>query len=126
MQVTTIATLALVIAFAAAAGSVSANDVSASGKPLTTQQQRMKDCNAQARARSLKGDERKAFMSPCLRGQAVGVPGAAAEKATARAQSPAQLKRRSCGADAKAQGLKGDARKTFVTECVKSEAVSTH
>ena len=31
------------------------------------QQQKMKDCNAQATAKSLKGDERKKFMSECLK-----------------------------------------------------------
>lgn len=31
-----------------------------------TQQERMKSCNAEAKAKTLKGDERKAFMSQCL------------------------------------------------------------
>jgi hypothetical protein len=31
-----------------------------------TQQERMKNCNAEAKAKTLKGDERKAFMSQCL------------------------------------------------------------
>lgn len=35
-------------------------------KPLTAQQQRMKDCNAKAKADALKGDARKAFMKKCL------------------------------------------------------------
>ena len=30
------------------------------------QQQKMKDCNADAKAKDLKGDERKAFMKECL------------------------------------------------------------
>ena len=33
---------------------------------LTAQQQRMKDCNAAASEKGLKGDARKAFMSSCL------------------------------------------------------------
>ncbi|MFO6418737.1 PsiF family protein [Hylemonella sp. W303a] len=36
-----------------------------SGKKQT-QQERMKSCNAEAKAKTLKGDERKAFMSQCL------------------------------------------------------------
>lgn len=36
------------------------------GKPMTAQQQRMKDCNAEAKAKELKGDPRKAFMKSCL------------------------------------------------------------
>ena len=32
-----------------------------------TQQEKMKKCNADASAKALKGDERKAFMSECLK-----------------------------------------------------------
>jgi len=35
-------------------------------KPVTAQQQKMKECNAEAKTKSLKGDERKKFMSSCL------------------------------------------------------------
>lgn len=35
---------------------------------MSAQQQRMKDCNAEAKAKSLKGDKRKAFMKSCLSG----------------------------------------------------------
>ncbi|EYC50314.1 phosphate starvation-inducible protein PsiF [Hylemonella gracilis str. Niagara R] len=31
-----------------------------------TQQERMKNCNAEAKSKTLKGDERKTFMSQCL------------------------------------------------------------
>ena len=34
----------------------------------TAQQEKMKSCNAQASKKALKGDERKAFMSSCLKG----------------------------------------------------------
>ena len=34
----------------------------------TTQQEKMKTCNVQAGQKSLKGDERKKFMSECLKG----------------------------------------------------------
>ena len=37
-----------------------------SNKPAT-QQDKMKTCNADAKAKTLKGDERKAFMSECLK-----------------------------------------------------------
>lgn len=36
-------------------------------KQPTAQQNRMKSCNAEAAKKELKGDERKAFMSSCLR-----------------------------------------------------------
>ena len=34
----------------------------------TAQQNKMKTCNAEAKTQGLKGDERKAFMSSCLKG----------------------------------------------------------
>jgi len=34
----------------------------------TTQQQKMKDCNAEAKTKALKGADRKTFMSTCLKG----------------------------------------------------------
>jgi hypothetical protein len=36
---------------------------------LTPQQQKMKDCNAQAKEKHLKGKEHKSFMSECLKGK---------------------------------------------------------
>ncbi|HAF55707.1 MAG TPA: PsiF repeat-containing protein [Thauera sp.] len=57
------------------------------------QHERMKRCNAEAKEQVLKGDERKAFMSNCLRGRhAAGVTGdtpAAAPAASAPAPVPA-------------------------------------
>jgi hypothetical protein len=38
------------------------------GKKMSEQQNRMKDCNRQAGERNMKGDERKKFMSSCLKG----------------------------------------------------------
>jgi hypothetical protein len=38
-------------------------------KPLTVQQQKMRDCNAEAKESSLKGPERKAFMKECLKNE---------------------------------------------------------
>jgi hypothetical protein len=38
----------------------------AAGRP--TQQDKMKTCNADAGKKNLKGDERKKFMSECLKG----------------------------------------------------------
>jgi hypothetical protein len=43
----------------------SAPGMSKSGKPLTAQQQKMKDCNVEAKG--MKGAERKKFMSGCLK-----------------------------------------------------------
>ena len=41
--------------------------ISAQGLAATAQQEKMKTCNAEATAQTLKGDERKAFMSDCLK-----------------------------------------------------------
>ncbi|HWV90625.1 MAG TPA: PsiF family protein [Burkholderiales bacterium] len=46
---------------------LSADGGKASAKQ-TAQQQKMKSCNAQASKKDMKGDERKAFMSDCLKG----------------------------------------------------------
>jgi hypothetical protein len=69
----------------------------------TAQQERMKSCNAQANKKELKGDERKAFMSACLKG----------DQLTAQ-----QEKMRSCNAQASKKELKGDARKEFMSKCL--------
>jgi hypothetical protein len=37
-------------------------------RPRTSQQEKMKTCNAEAKAKDLHGDERRAFMSTCLKG----------------------------------------------------------
>ena len=70
------------------------------------QQERMKDCNA--RAEGKKGDDRKKFMSECLKD-----PGPSA------AQKKQQERMKAC--NAKAEGKKGDDRKKFMSECLKSD-----
>jgi hypothetical protein len=37
-------------------------------RPRTSQQEKMKTCNAEAKSKDLHGDERRAFMSTCLKG----------------------------------------------------------
>jgi hypothetical protein len=74
----------------------------------TAQQNKMTTCNADASAKSLKGDERKAFMSTCLK----------AAPAPAVTQ---QEKMKTCNATASTQALKGDARKAFMSDCLKKK-----
>ena len=107
------AVFALAIAFGAT--SALAADP-APAKTPTPQQQRMKDCNVQAADK--KGDERKAFMSTCLKGgtTAAAAPAVAAAPAKPMTQ---QQKMKSCNADAGAKHLSGDARKTFMSTCLK-------
>ena len=57
--------MALVASLCLAHAASFAADPKQADKP--SQQSRMKTCNADAKAKSLKGDERKAFMSDCLK-----------------------------------------------------------
>jgi hypothetical protein len=107
------AVLALAIAFGAT--SAFAADP-APAKTLTPQQQKMKDCNAQATGKT--GAERKTFMSTCLKG-GTAAPAMAAAPAKPMTQ---QEKMKSCNADAGAKHLTGDARKTFMSTCLKGDA----
>ena len=74
------------------------------------QQERMKDCNAKAKAGDKKGDERKSFMGSCLKGEEAG--GSDKQKAQ-------QGKMKSCNKDAGDKKMKGDERKKFMSECLK-------
>ena len=51
---------------ASAAPAVAATAVAPAAKKMT-QQEKMKSCNKEATAKALKGDERKKFMSECLK-----------------------------------------------------------
>lgn len=75
------------------------------GFAATAQQEKMKTCNADATAKTLKGDERKAFMSECLKAKPV----------------TQQDKMKTCNADATAKTLKGDERKAFMSDCLKKK-----
>ena len=78
------------------------------GFAATAQQNKMTTCNAEASAKTLKGDERKAFMSTCL-------------KAAPAAPATQQEKMKTCNATAGTQALKGDARKAFMSDCLKKK-----
>lgn len=109
-------TLALGLALALCTGAALAQDTAKSEKTLTPQQQRMVECNKQAAGKT--GEERKTFMSSCLKGET------AAPAATAKTTQ--QEKMKGCSADAKAKGLKGDERKTFMKTCLSGEAAAAH
>jgi hypothetical protein len=72
------------------------------------QQTRMKECNE--RAADKKGDERKKFMSSCLKGG--GEP--------SKAQAAQQGRMKDCNKQASDKKLKGDERKKFMSSCLKS------
>jgi hypothetical protein len=79
----------------------------ADDKKLTPQQEKMKSCNAEAGDKT--GDERKAFMSSCLKAGAPTAP------------MTQQDRMKKCNADASAKALKGDERKGFMSECLKAD-----
>ena len=66
-------------------------------KDVTPQQQRMSDCSKQASSKGMKGDDRNAFMSSCLKG--------GGDKTAA------------CNAQADEKKLHGAARDSFVKKC---------
>jgi len=95
--------LAMAVAVSLVAGTLSVASAADEKKP-NPQQERMKACNAQAGDK--KGDERKAFMSSCLKGEAKSMT--------------QQEEMKMCNADASAKSLKGDDRKAFMSECLKA------
>ncbi|MDQ0650978.1 PsiF family protein [Pseudomonas cedrina] len=80
------------------------------GFAATAQQNKMTTCNAEATTKTLKGDERKAFMKTCLSAPAAN---------DAKTLTPQQQKMKDCNASAKTKALAGDARKTFMSTCLK-------
>ena len=88
MKIASTALLTLALAVAAAPSFAA----DAPSKAVTPQQQRMKDCNAQASDK--KGEERRAFMSTCLKG------GKATAVATDATSQPAKKKSKSANATA--------------------------
>lgn len=82
----------------------------AQGFAATVQQTKMTTCNAEATTKTLKGDERKAFMKTCLSAPAAN---------DAKTLTPQQQKMKDCNASAKTKALTGDARKTFMSSCLK-------
>jgi hypothetical protein len=77
-----------------------------------SQQQRMTTCNADAKAKGLKGADRKTFMKSCLSDRT-------AAAATGNSQ---QEKMKTCNTDATTKALKGTERKAFMKECLSGSA----
>jgi hypothetical protein len=75
---------------------------------LNSQQQKMKECAAEGKAKGVKGEERKAFMSSCLSSK-----GMSQEDINKQ-----QQKMKTCNADAKTKALKGADYKAFMKSCL--------
>ena len=84
-------------------------------------------CTADAKAQSLKGDDKKKFMTDCLAGKSpttvAAAPAAAAPVAASTSDQQSLMK--TCNADAKKQDLKGDARKAFMKTCLSGKPATT-
>ena len=89
----------LFISFALAAGA-NATEAPGGGKVQTN---RMSQCSADAKEKGLKGDERKDYMSRCLRSS----------------ELPAATKQ--CNAEASEKRLTGEKRNDYLKSCVKSK-----
>jgi len=94
------------LALALGAGTAFAADPPAT--TLTPQQQKMKDCAQEGKAKGVKGEERKAFMSSCLSSK-----GMSQEDINKQ-----QQKMKTCNVDAKAKQLKGADYKAFMKTCL--------
>lgn len=97
----TTAVRAALLAALFATGTATAADA---GKPAQKPQaQKMSACATQAKDQGLRGDERKSFMSQCLR--------------TKRSQTAMK----ECSAVAKDKGMRGDDRKGYMRDCLKAK-----
>ncbi len=94
---TTVAVSVLAAAFAAASPVLAG-----------AQQEKMKTCNATAKEKALKGDERKAFMKECLSNKPAA-PQALNQKDRMAA----------CNKNAGEKNLKGQERQDFMSQCLK-------
>ena len=81
------------------------------------QQEKMKGCNAEAKTSAMKGEERRAFMSKCLKKDYV-LKSAAASPDTKVMPAKQQDKMKNCSADATTKALKGEDRKAFMKKCL--------
>jgi hypothetical protein len=100
-------------------------------KARSPQAERMTRCNAEARDKKLAGDERRHFMSECLKGHAsAGEAATQAGKAVPRksvegeAHGAQTEKMKTCNQEAAAKKLQGDDRRHFMSECLKTEKKS--
>jgi hypothetical protein len=131
-----VTSLTFVLAATLSAASAFAAD-KAPANTLTPQQQKMSDCAKSAHAKSLQGDDYKNYMSTCMKAApaATTTPAAAttdtskpADASTdmqSTAGTPQQQKMKACATDAKAKGLKGPDRRTYMSTCLKKDSTAT-
>jgi hypothetical protein len=116
----------LLIALCLAVGFASPS-FAADKKEPTAQQSKMGACNKEAGEKALKGDERKKFMSDCLKAKAPeAAKDAAPAKESAAPKEAAAPKEKltpmaTCNKAAGEKALKGDERKKFMSACLKAK-----
>ncbi|WP_159566079.1 PsiF family protein [Budvicia diplopodorum] len=107
--------LPLLLSLCFASGVMAADTTTkAPSEAQTAQREKMTTCNKEAADKSLKGDERKAFMSNCLKAKPAAEEG--------KKMTPQQQKMGACNTEAAGKGLKGEERKTFMSSCLKKAA----
>ena len=111
MRVSTwLAALGATLAIVAGGTAVAQTTAPAASPHLNSQQEKMKECAADAKAKGVKGEERQSFMSSCL----------SAKGMSQEDINKQQQKMKTCNADAKTKGLSGDERKAFMKSCLSS------
>jgi hypothetical protein len=114
------------VAVGAALAVAAAQGVAAQAAHENTQQAKMTTCNADAKTKGLKGDERKAFMKSCLSEKGATASSGSAAAAPSATPNSQQAKMKSCNADAKTKGLKGTERKAFMKSCLSGSSGTAH
>jgi hypothetical protein len=79
-----------------------------------SQRDKTKNCNEMADQKQLTGEERKNFLSSCLKG----------DERTKPSEMSQKEKRKKCGEIADKRSLKGDDRKAFMTTCLSTAATT--
>jgi hypothetical protein len=100
--------LGIVLAGLGPAVALAQTAATSSSTHMNSQQEKMKECNADAKAKGVTGADRKTFMSSCL----------SAKGMSQEDINKQQEKMKTCNADAKTKGLKGDERKAFMKSCL--------
>ena len=85
-----------------------------------TQQEKMTACNAKATGKT--GDDRKAFMSNCLKADST----TAASATPAAPAKPMTQQEKMTACNAQATGKTGDDRKAFMSQCLKGDGAAAH
>jgi hypothetical protein len=106
------ATLVAMLALAAGGTAVAQTAAPAASPHLNSQQEKMKECAADAKTKGVTGADRQSFMSSCLSSK-----GMSQEDINKQ-----QQKMKTCNADAKTKGLKGADYKAFIKSCLSSSA----